>query len=103
LALCRPPPPAPLPYTTRCRSCLAAGLVGAVLLTGVPPPSAAAHLPDRHGIIMTLGFLGTVIALERSVALRQPWAHAAPGLLGAGDRKSTRLNSSHVKMPYAVF
>ncbi|MBM6545970.1 hypothetical protein JNO54_07420 [Janibacter sp. YIM B02568] len=64
--------------------CLAAGLVGAVLLTGVTPPSAAAHLPDRHGIIMTLGFLGTVIALERSVALRQPWAHAAPGLLGAG-------------------
>src|SRR5690606_39850041 len=27
----------------------------------------------------------------------------AASLLGAGDRKSTRLNSSHVKISYAVF
>lgn len=63
---------------------LAAGLVGAVLLTGVAPPAAAAHLADRHGILMTLGFLGTVIALERAVALRRQWGYLAPGLLGSG-------------------
>ena len=63
---------------------LAAGLVAAVLLTGVTAPRLAAHLPDRHGILMTLGFLGTVIALERAVALRQPWAYLSPALLGAG-------------------
>src|SRR5690606_40543961 len=29
--------------------------------------------------------------------------HQLVGLLGGGDRKSTRLNSSHVKISYAVF
>jgi hypothetical protein len=35
-------------------------------------------------MLMVVGFLGTLIALERAVALRQPWGYAAPGLLGAG-------------------
>lgn len=42
------------------------------------------RLPDVHGILMVLGFLGTVIALERAVALRAGWGLAAPALLGAG-------------------
>src|SRR5258705_3203697 len=29
--------------------------------------------------------------------------HRHPGLEEAGDRKSTRLNSSHLGIPYAVF
>ena len=33
---------------------------------------------------MVLGFLGTLIALERAIALRRLWAYAAPLLLGAG-------------------
>jgi hypothetical protein len=37
--------------------------------------------PD-HGIIMVLGFLGTVIALERAVALRRRWPYVAPTLAG---------------------
>lgn len=36
-----------------------------------------------HGIIMVLGFLGTLIALERAVALRARWAYAGPALSGA--------------------
>lgn len=31
-----------------------------------------------HGILMVLGFLGTLIALERAVALRETWPYAAP-------------------------
>lgn len=63
---------------------LLAGLNGALLLLNVSAPVSAERLADRHGAIMVLGFLGTVIALERAVALRASWGYLAPGLLGAG-------------------
>ena len=65
-------------------ACLLAGLDAALLAVGVWAPVDAAHLPGVHGMVMVLGFMGTVIALERAQALRQGWAHLAPGLLGAG-------------------
>lgn len=65
-------------------ACLVAGLDAALLAVGVWAPVDAAHLPGVHGMVMVLGFMGTVIALERAQALRQPWAHLAPGVLGAG-------------------
>lgn len=37
----------------------------------------------QHGVLMTLGFLGTLIALERAVAYREPWAYLAPASSGA--------------------
>src|SRR5690606_41953401 len=40
-------------------------------------------------------------ALFRAVALAEQWTMWA--LLNQEDRKSTRLNSSHVKISYAVF
>src|SRR6186713_1561902 len=57
-------------------TCLVAGVAGGLarLGFGVPVPSAAAF----HGAIMTSGFLGTVISLERAVALGSRWAYAAP-------------------------
>lgn len=61
-----------------------AGLDAALVALGVWAPVPAAHLPGVHGMIMVLGFLGTLISLERAQALRQPWAYLAPGLLGAG-------------------
>lgn len=61
-----------------------AGLNAALLLVGVWAPVTAAHLASYHGHIMVLGFMGTVIALERAQALRQSWAYLAPGALGAG-------------------
>src|SRR5438874_10774418 len=36
-------------------------------------------------------------------ACRQRIQNAGGGSLDIGDRKSTRLNSSHVEIPYAVF
>ncbi len=39
--------------------------------------------PDLHGVIMVLGFLGTVIALERAVALGTRWGYLGPALTGA--------------------
>ncbi len=43
--------------------------------------------PDRliaHGPLMVCGFLGTLISLERAVALRARWGYAAPVVVAAG-------------------
>lgn len=63
---------------------LLAGLDAALLLLGLPAPVSMARLPDIHGILMVLGFLGTLIALERAQALRKNWGALAPGFLAAG-------------------
>lgn len=63
---------------------LLAGLDAGLLLLGVAAPVDSTRLPDVHGVLMVLGFLGTLVALERAVALRARWGYAAPGLLGAG-------------------
>jgi len=63
---------------------LLAGLDAGLLLLGLPAPVTTAQLPDAHGIVMVLGFVGTVIALERAVALRRRLGFAAPALLGVG-------------------
>ena len=57
-------------------ACLAIGVAGGLSRLGLPigVPAAAAF----HGAIMTSGFLGTVISLERAVALGGRWAYAAP-------------------------
>jgi hypothetical protein len=63
---------------------LLAGLDAGLLLLGLPAPVTTAQLPDAHGMVMVLGFVGTVIALERAVALRRRAGFAAPALLGVG-------------------
>src|SRR5690606_42150824 len=77
-----PPHPSLFPYTTLFRSSLQQ--IGAAAATGGPPVTmlghtgagAGCHHGRRRGDIESVG---------------------------AGDRKSTRLNSSHVKISYAVF
>ncbi|UVI35086.1 hypothetical protein [Brevibacterium spongiae] len=64
---------------------LLAGLDAALLLLGGWAPVTTAKLPDLHGILMVFGFLGTLIALERSVALARPVGFIAPALLGLGS------------------
>ncbi|MFF2623129.1 hypothetical protein [Oerskovia jenensis] len=63
---------------------LLAGLDAALLLLDLPAPVTTERLPVVHGVLLVLGFVGTVVALERAVALRTRWGFAAPGLLGAG-------------------
>ena len=55
---------------------LLAGIAGGLVRLGAPVelPAAAA----AHGPLMVGGFLGTVISLERAVALGLRWAYAAP-------------------------
>ncbi len=48
---------------------------------GVPAPRAAVSI---HGALMVSGFFGTVISLERAVAVGRLWAYAAPLAAGLG-------------------
>ncbi|MCK9381441.1 MAG: hypothetical protein M0P95_10310 [Sulfuritalea sp.] len=47
-------------------------------------PSVAAASAGWHGALMISAFLGTVISLERAVALGRGWAYLAPAAAGIG-------------------
>jgi len=64
--------------------CLLAGLWAALVRLGLAVPAGISSLPEAHGPLMTLGFLGTLIALERAVALGKAWGYLAPAAAGAG-------------------
>lgn len=61
---------------------LVAAVLGGLARLGVSiaVPTAAAN----HGVLMTGGFLGCVISLERAIALGRPYAYAAPLAAGLG-------------------
>lgn len=59
---------------------LVLGVWAGLLRLGWPLP--AAGFVAMHGPLMASGFFGTVISLERAVALRRRWAYAAPLLSG---------------------
>lgn len=61
------------------------GLNAALLRLGVWAPVVSTRIADLHGPVMVLGFMGTLISLERAQALRNPVAYLAPGLLAAGS------------------
>lgn len=59
------------------------GLWAGLLRIGWLLPSFP-NLAMSHGPIMVSGFLGTLIALERAVAIRQKWMFVVPGICGLG-------------------
>jgi hypothetical protein len=63
---------------------LLGGLAGALALLGLPVHGGTTRLAGSHGSLMTLGFLGTLISLERAVALGRPWGYGAPIAAGVG-------------------
>ena len=79
------PSPARLLLMGLAGAALISGILGALALLGFPGPGPSGRLAAGHGILMPLGFLGTLIALERAVALDRPWGYAGPvasGLAG---------------------
>lgn len=64
--------------------CMLAGVDAALLLLGLGAPIRDASLAEAHGVLMILGFVGTVVALERAVALGELWGYLAPAGLGLG-------------------
>src|SRR3712207_7774130 len=92
----RPPRSTLFPYTTLFRS------------SGTPTPQAArfdeALLGGAHGVAVD-SFGGDLLApapLQGLVNTDHQWAAGHEGL-HEKDRKSTRLNSSHANISYAVF
>jgi len=63
---------------------LLGGLWAGLLRLGWAGPQLRAGLPAVHGPLMVGGFLGTVISLERAVALDRAWAFLAPACTGVG-------------------
>ncbi|WP_433227168.1 hypothetical protein [Actinomadura formosensis] len=73
-----------LPLVVGALLSLVAGLWGALGLLDLAVPLPRTSFAQQHGPLMALGFLGTLIALERAVALGRPWAYASPALAGLG-------------------
>src|SRR5690606_40346316 len=94
----RPPPSSPLfPYTTLFRSLALAGLVRLCEALGEEADEMlAALVADEDTAWRLVAVLGASRALAQHLAKH-------PGHWRLLDRKSTRLNSSHVKISYAVF
>src|SRR3712207_8064928 len=88
LMIRRPPRSTLFPYTTLFRSGVADGVPGGAGGGGVGRGRAAVRSGDRP-------------AGPRAGGRRAPLG--ADAAAGGGDRKSTRLNSSHANISYAVF
>ena len=54
------------------------GLDAGLLLLGLPAPLDFQRFADVHGMVMTVGFVGSLIALERAVAQGRRLSYAAP-------------------------
>ena len=63
---------------------LIGGLWEGLVYLGLPLPAGQHSLHVDHGPLMVLGFLGTLIALERAVALGSGWAYLAPAGAAVG-------------------
>lgn len=64
---------------------LLTGLWSGLARLGWDVPLPRPDFSSLHGPLMVSGFLGTLIGLERAVALGQPWAYAGPLLTGLGS------------------
>jgi len=63
---------------------LLAGLWAALLMLGFDVPTPRPDFAEVHGPLMVLGFLGTLIALERAVAIDVPVGYLTPAAAGLG-------------------
>lgn len=77
------PPAARVPLLVLGFVALVAGLAGGLARLGAAVPAPAAGIA-WHGALMASAFFGTLIALERAVAIGRLWAYAAPAASGTG-------------------
>src|SRR3712207_7087272 len=82
----RPPRSTLFPYTTLFRSLIVGSVVD----------------DHRHALLLQLGYL-VRLDLPADHRLVVKLAHGRPPSSSKPDRKSTRLNSSHANISYAVF
>jgi hypothetical protein len=63
---------------------LVGGVLGGLARLGVAVPDIAAAQAAGHSALMIGAFFGTVISLERAVAIGRSWAYTAPASAGLG-------------------
>lgn len=63
---------------------LVLGIWAGLVHVGWPWPSLTQDFWLAHGPLMVSGFVGTLIAVERAVAIGRSWGYAAPALTAAG-------------------
>src|SRR3712207_6941681 len=96
----RPPRYTLFPYTTLFRS---GRLVQAVLEPLAHPRVEQRRLQGRHVQLAQEGLVGSAAPLDHPGRCASHVVAVAAKALLAVDRKSTRLNSSHANISYAVF
>lgn len=74
----------PLPFLFLAILGLLAGLWAGLMRLGWQLPALTPSLAVLHGPLMISGFLGTLITLERAVAMNQKWMYLPPLLSGLG-------------------
>jgi hypothetical protein len=74
-----------LPFVALGLLSLLAALWAGLVRLGWDLPPLLQSLPDAHGPLMVSGFVGTLVSLERAVALGKRWTYAAPLLSGIGS------------------
>ena len=79
------PPAARLPLLFFGMISLLAGVAAGLARLGWEMPPLAARAAGWHGALMIPAFFGTVIGLERAVAIGRLWAYAAPAAAGLGS------------------
>ncbi|WP_448207845.1 hypothetical protein [Azospirillum sp. sgz302134] len=77
------------------------GIAGGLARLGVELPVQAADLTLHHGPLMVSTLFGTVIGLERAVALGRGWGYLAPVLSGAAGL--LLLGGMPVVLPVVLF
>ncbi len=83
--------------------CLMLGIWSGLVRAGWPWPSLTAEFWLAHGPLMGSGFVGTLIAVERAVAIGRRWGYAAPALTAAGALVVSISTSSWVGPLLIVF
>jgi hypothetical protein len=73
-----------IPFMAAALVALVAGVWAGLLRMGWDLQPRSVGLLADHGPLMVAGFLGTVIGLERAVALRARWGYLGPAITGLG-------------------
>lgn len=86
--------PSPFPFLALSILALLAGLWAGLMRIGWVIPTLTPNLILMHGPLMVTGFLGTLIMLERAVALKLHWTYIPPILAGVGGLLTFLIQSS---------
>ena len=88
----------PVPFLFLAILGLLAALWAGLMRLGWQLPALTPSLAMLHGPVMISGFLGTLITLERAVAMKQKWMYLPPLLSGLGWLIATILP----KLPFGM-